>query len=88
MLNWKNLDTLSSYAELQKVKAVNLKEVMTGENGAARVKNYSVPMAEGMAYNYAGAGGAGAARRPALRCGLCESTAACHRNGRHHWRRT
>ena len=52
MLNWKNLDTLSSYAELQKVKAVNLKEVMTGENGAARVKNYSVPMAEGMAYNY------------------------------------
>ena len=29
MLNWKNLDTLSSYAELQKVKAVNLKEVMT-----------------------------------------------------------
>lgn len=52
MLNWKNLDTLSSYAELQKVKAVNLKEVMTGENGAARVKNYSVPMAEGMTYNY------------------------------------
>ena len=52
MLNWKNLDTLSSFDELKKVKAVNLKEVMTGENGAARVKSYSVPMAEGMAYNY------------------------------------
>ena len=39
MLNWKNFDTISSYAERQKVKAVNLKEVMTGENGAARVKN-------------------------------------------------
>ena len=26
---------------------------MTGENGAERVKKYSVPMAEGMAYNFA-----------------------------------
>ena len=26
---------------------------MSGENGAERVKNYSVPMAEGLTYNYA-----------------------------------
>ena len=52
MLNWKNLDTLSSYEELKNVKAVNLKEVMAGENGAARVKSYAVPMAAGMSYNY------------------------------------
>lgn len=26
---------------------------MTGENGAERVKKYSVPMAAGLAYNYA-----------------------------------
>lgn len=26
---------------------------MSGENGAERVKNYSIPMAEGLVYNYA-----------------------------------
>ncbi len=26
---------------------------MAGENGAERVKNYSIPMAEGLSYNYA-----------------------------------
>ena len=26
---------------------------MSGENGAERVKKYSTPMAEGLAYNYA-----------------------------------
>ena len=53
MITWNNLDTLESYKELSNVKKVNLAEVMTGENGAERVKNYSVPMAAGMAYNYA-----------------------------------
>ena len=53
MVSWKNLDTLASYKELLEVNSVNLAEVMTGENGAERVRNYSVPMAEGMAYNYA-----------------------------------
>ena len=50
MITWNNLDTLESYKELSNVKKVNLAEVMTGENGAERVKNYSVPMAAGMAY--------------------------------------
>ena len=53
MINWKNLDELASYGELQKVEKVNLAEVMSGESGAQRVKSYSIPMAEGLSYNYA-----------------------------------
>ena len=53
MITWKNLDTLDAYQELANVERVNLAEVMAGENGAERVKTYSVPMAEGMAFNYA-----------------------------------
>ncbi|HIY03312.1 MAG TPA: glucose-6-phosphate isomerase [Candidatus Blautia faecipullorum] len=53
MITWNNLDTLTSYKELSDAEKVNLPEVMSGENGAERVKNYSVPMAEGMAFNYA-----------------------------------
>ena len=52
MVNWKNLDTLASYEALAKVERVDLAAVMAGENGADRVKNYSVPMAEGLAFNY------------------------------------
>lgn len=53
MINWKNFDSLASYQEIADVERVNLAEVMSGENGAERVKNYSVPMAAGLAYNYA-----------------------------------
>ena len=53
MVSWNNLDTLSSYQELAKADKVDLKAVMTGENGAKRVKEYSVPMAEGLSFNYA-----------------------------------
>lgn len=53
MIKWKNFDSLASYQELVNVGTVNLAEVMTGESGAERVKKYSVPMAAGMAYNYA-----------------------------------
>lgn len=53
MVNWKNLDAYDSYQELEQVDRVNLAEVMAGENGADRVKKYSVPMAEGFAFNYA-----------------------------------
>ena len=53
MLNWKNLDTLASYEELKKVGPVNVAEAMSGENGAERVKNYSIPMMDGLTYNYA-----------------------------------
>lgn len=53
MISWNNLDTVSAYQELQKAAPVNLAEAMAGENGAARVKKYSVPMAAGLSYNYA-----------------------------------
>ena len=52
MITWKNLDTLSAYAELQNCVPVNLPAAMSGEAGAARVKNYSVPMCEGLDFNY------------------------------------
>ena len=53
MINWNNMDTLTSYQELLNAQKVNLVQVMDGESGAERVKKYSVPMAEGMVYNYA-----------------------------------
>ena len=53
MVTWNNLDKLASYQELKDTARVNLAEVMSGENGAARVKNYSIPMAAGFTYNYA-----------------------------------
>ena len=53
MINWNNMDTLASYQELLTAGQVNLAQVMAGESGAERVKKYSIPMAEGMAYNYA-----------------------------------
>ena len=53
MVSWNNLDTTNAYQELLDVDVVNLAEVMAGENGAERVKKYSVPMAEGLAFNYA-----------------------------------
>ncbi len=52
MITWNNLDKLASYQELLNVERVNLTEAMTGENGAERVKKYSVSMAAGLAFNY------------------------------------
>ena len=54
MIEWKNLDQLESYKKLQGLKdQVELKSVMAGSNGAKRVAEYSVPMSNGMAYNFA-----------------------------------
>ena len=54
MISWSNLDTLQSYKNLESLnKKVNIAEAMSGENGAERVKNYSVDMAGGLVYNYA-----------------------------------
>ena len=52
MINWNNLDTLASYKELEGVKKVDLAAVMAGEEGAERVKKYSVDMGAGLAFNY------------------------------------
>ena len=53
MINWNNLDTIASYEELKKVAHVDLAKVMTGANGAERVKKYNAPMGEGLVFNYA-----------------------------------
>ena len=52
MISWNNLDNLVSYKELMDVEKVDLATAMSGENGAKRVKEYSVPMAAGLTYNY------------------------------------
>ncbi len=53
MANWNNLDTLKSFQALFNISNVDVAEAMAGENGAERVKKYSVPMAAGLSYNYA-----------------------------------
>ncbi|WP_026524526.1 glucose-6-phosphate isomerase [Butyrivibrio sp. MB2005] len=53
MINWSNLDTLGSYKELKDVKKIDLVAAMSGENGAERVKKYSVKMADSLSYNFA-----------------------------------
>lgn len=54
MAEWKNLDELDSFKELLKLRdEVVLKEVMAGDNGAKRVKEYAVEMGGGLCFNYA-----------------------------------
>ena len=52
MICWNNMDTLASYQALLSAEKVNLAAAMTGENGAKRVRSYSVPMGAGMDFNY------------------------------------
>lgn len=54
MVSWNNLDSLKAFAKLQALKGkVDIRTAMAGESGAERVKKYSVPMAGGMAFNFA-----------------------------------
>ncbi len=54
MISWENLDTLSSFKKLQSLKgAVSVKSAMSGDEGVKRVKEYAVPMAEGLTYSFA-----------------------------------
>ena len=53
MVTWNNLDKISAFAKVKEAERVDLAEAMKGDNGAERVKNYSTPMAAGLAYNYA-----------------------------------
>lgn len=52
MISWNNLDTLTSYKELFELEKVDVKKALAGEEGAERVKKYSVPMAENFVFNY------------------------------------
>ncbi len=53
MTIWKNFDELKSAKKLETLKKTDLKKVMSGEEGAERVKKYIVPMAAGMKYSFA-----------------------------------
>lgn len=54
MISWKNFTELDSYAKLDALKGrVCLKEALSGEVGAERVANYTVPMSSGLAYSFA-----------------------------------
>ncbi|MCF0228146.1 MAG: glucose-6-phosphate isomerase [Parasporobacterium sp.] len=52
-MKWNNFDTLKSYEKLGSAAAVDVKTVMSGENGAKRVADYRVSMAADMVYSYA-----------------------------------
>ncbi len=52
MITWKNMDTLASYAELCAAEKLDLAAAMIGENGAERVKGYTIPMGAGLDFNY------------------------------------
>ena len=53
MIKWNNLDTLESWKALEKSgKKVDLKQVLAGEQGAERARNYAVPMGGGLTYYY------------------------------------
>lgn len=53
MIQWNNMDKLTSLEELKGAERVKLSEAMSGENGAKRVAKYSIPIAKGLDYNYA-----------------------------------
>ena len=51
---WNNFDTLPVYPKLQSHKGqFDLAKAMSGEEGAARVASYQVPMTNGLTYSYA-----------------------------------
>ncbi|SHK41814.1 glucose-6-phosphate isomerase [Hespellia stercorisuis] len=52
-MEWKNFDLLESYKKLENISPVEIKELMAGENGAKRVREYQLPMGAGQLYSYA-----------------------------------
>lgn len=51
---WNNLDTLESFKKLQALKGcVSVAKELSGAEAAKRVAEYSIPMADGLVYNYA-----------------------------------
>lgn len=53
-ISWNNLDTLESFKKLQALKGcVSVAKELSGADAAKRVSEYSIPMADGLVYNYA-----------------------------------
>ena len=44
MITWNNLDTLTSFKELENVERVDLVKAMAGENGAERQRDLLITM--------------------------------------------
>ena len=54
MATWANADTLSSWKKLQSLKGmVSVADELSSADAVKRIKEYSIPMAEGLTYNYA-----------------------------------
>ena len=54
MATWVNADTLSSWKKLMSLKGmVSVKDELSSENAVKRITEYSIPMAEGLTYNFA-----------------------------------
>ena len=54
MANWKNLDELDAYRALAAdATRIDLRKALAGDAGGQRVRDYNLPMACGLSYNYA-----------------------------------
>ena len=54
MINWENADTLESWKKLMSLKGMaHVDEELLSPNAEKRIREYSVPMAAGLSYNYA-----------------------------------
>ena len=54
MITWANADTLSSWKKLMSLKGmVSIADELNSADAVKRIKEYSIPMAEGLTYNYA-----------------------------------
>ncbi len=53
MANWVNFNKTKTAAKLGEIEKVDLKNVLSGDAGAKRVKSYNAPMSSGLSYNYA-----------------------------------
>ena len=53
MISWTNFDKISAVKKMESAAKIDLTKVMAGEAGAERVAKYSVPMSNGLAYNFA-----------------------------------
>src|SRR5574344_2409191 len=53
-ISWENLNKIEGFKKLQTLKgAVSVAKYLTGAAGAKRVAEYSIPMSNGLTYNYA-----------------------------------
>ena len=54
MATWANADTLSSWKKLFSLKGmVSVADELSSADAVKRIQEYSIPMAEGLTYNYA-----------------------------------